>query len=42
MTNPNTYVPSERSSFSGAVVSVLTTALVVLAGVLTFAQFVNA
>ncbi|MBV9420638.1 MAG: hypothetical protein JO348_12775 [Alphaproteobacteria bacterium] len=41
MTNPNTYAPSERNAFSGAVVSALTTALVVLAGFLTFAQFAN-
>ncbi len=41
MTNINTYVTEQRSAFSGAVSNVFTAALLVMAGVLTFAAFVN-
>ena len=41
MTNTNTHIPQLHSTFNGLVMNVLTTAMLVLAGVLTFAQFTN-
>ena len=41
MTNVNTYVPAQHSAFNGAVSGLFTVALLVMAGVLTFAAFVN-
>lgn len=41
MTNINTHVPAQHSAFNGAVTSLFTSALVVMAGVLTFAIFVT-
>ena len=40
MTNVNSHVPSQHSALSGAVTNLFTVALLVLAGVLTFAGFV--
>ena len=39
MTNINTHIPAQHSAFSGAVINLLTGAMLVLAGFLTFAQF---
>jgi hypothetical protein len=39
MTNINTYVPAQHSAFNAAVANLFTAALVVMAGVLTFAAF---
>lgn len=41
MTNINTYVPAQHSAFHGAVSSIFSVALLVMAGVLTFAIFAN-
>ncbi len=41
MTNINTYVPAQHSAFNGAISNLFTVALVVMAGVLTFAAFAN-
>lgn len=41
MTNVNTHVPQQHSVFAGAVSSLFSVALLVMAGVLTFTIFVN-
>ena len=41
MTHINRLVPIERSEFSGVIDNLFTGAILVLAGVLTFTQFVN-
>jgi hypothetical protein len=41
MTNPTNHVPQQHSMFSGAVVNVFTGAMILVAGFLTFAQFLN-
>lgn len=41
MTNVNTHIPAQHSAFSGAVSSLFSVAVLVLAGVLTFAIFAN-
>jgi hypothetical protein len=40
MTNTNIHIASEPSALTDAIVSVLTTAMIVLVGLLSFAQFV--
>lgn len=39
MTHANTHIPVQHSAIYGAIVSVLTTAMIVLAGFLSLAQF---
>jgi hypothetical protein len=41
MTNINSTMPAQHSVFSNIVVNVLTGAMIVAAGILTFAQFAN-
>ena len=41
MTNVNTQIPAQHSAFNGAVANLFTGALVVMAGVLTFAIFMT-
>ena len=41
MTNYNTYVPAQSSAFNSAVSSLFSVAILVMAGVLTFAVFAN-
>ncbi|HEY4944205.1 MAG TPA: hypothetical protein VII56_22450 [Rhizomicrobium sp.] len=41
MTNVNTHIPAQHSAFNGAVANLFTGALVVMAGVLTFAIFMT-
>lgn len=41
MTHINRLVPIERSSFNSVIDNLFTGAILVLAGVLTFTQFVN-
>ncbi|HXC55560.1 MAG TPA: hypothetical protein VNU97_09705 [Rhizomicrobium sp.] len=39
MTNINSYVPAQHSAFNSAVSNIFAAALVIMAGVLTFAAF---
>jgi len=41
MTNISTHVPAQHSVFAGTVASLFSVAILVMAGVLTFAAFVN-
>ncbi|MEI9990267.1 MAG: hypothetical protein WDM86_09530 [Rhizomicrobium sp.] len=41
MTNVTSHVPAQHSAFGGAVASLFSVAILVMAGVLTFAAFVN-
>ncbi|MEI9885705.1 MAG: hypothetical protein WDN08_04245 [Rhizomicrobium sp.] len=41
MTNYNSHVPAQHSAFHGTVSSLFSVAILVLAGVLTFAVLVN-
>ncbi len=41
MTNINTHVPAQHSAFNGVVSNLFAAALVVMAGVLTFAAFAS-
>ncbi len=42
MTNINAHIPAQSSAFHGAVSSLFSVAILVMAGVLTFAVFANA
>jgi hypothetical protein len=41
MTNINTHVPAQHSAFNSAISNLFAAALVVMAGVLTFAAFAS-
>jgi len=41
MTNITTHVPAQHSAFAGSVASLFSVAILVVAGFLTFAAFVN-
>ena len=41
MTNVTSHVPAQHSDFAGTVASLFSVAILVMAGVLTFAAFVN-
>ena len=41
MTNVTTHVPAQHSAFNGAITALFSVAILALAGVLTFAVFVN-
>ncbi len=40
MTNTTIHIPVEKSAVTGAIVSLLTSANIIVAGLLSFAQFV--